>query len=115
MLPAVQQAYRSSIREATGFTPRRLAFGSEMKLPVELGTPLPDPPRDARTLAAEIAEDLEWSYRVAREVTEFNHKRAENRYNERVVSKLYKLGAFVLVALHSRTAGVLSKLGARYS
>ena len=115
MLPAVLQAYRSSISEATGFTPRRLAFGSEMRLPVDFGTPLPDLPRDARTLAAEIAEDLEWSYRVAREVTGFNHKRAENRYNERVVSKMYKPGALVRVALHSRTAGVPTKLGAHYS
>ena len=75
--------------EATGFTPHRLAFGREMRLPVDLGTPLPEPPRDVRTLAAELAEDLEYSYRVPREVIGHGHRRAENRYNEHVVERVY--------------------------
>ena len=54
LLAPVLQAYRSSVSEATGFTPYRLAFGREMRLPVDLGTPLPKPPRDVRTLAAEL-------------------------------------------------------------
>ena len=58
LLAPVLQAYRSSVSEATGFTPYRLAFGRETRLPVDLGTPLPEPPRDLRTLAAELAEDL---------------------------------------------------------
>ena len=58
LLVPVLQGYRSSVSEATGFTLYRLAFGREMRLPVDLGTPLPEPPRDLRTLAAELAEDL---------------------------------------------------------
>ena len=59
MLPAVHHAYRSTISEATGFTPGRHAFGSEMRLLVDLENPLPDPPHDTKTLAAELAEDFE--------------------------------------------------------
>ena len=66
LLAPVLQSYRSTVSEATGFTPFRLAFGREMRLPIDLGSPLPEPPRDVLTFAAELAEDLEWSYKVAR-------------------------------------------------
>ena len=115
LLPTVLQAYRSSITESTGFTPFRLAFGREMRLPIDLGSPTPDPPREIRTFAAELAEDLEWSYRVAREVIGLGHRRAESRYNERVVSKQYKPGVLVRVLVHTHPHGVPSKLNAKYS
>ena len=79
LVAPVLQAYRSTISECMGFTPHRLAFGREMRQLIDLGTPLPDPPRSVRTLAAEIAEDLEWSYRIAREIIGFNHRRAQAR------------------------------------
>ena len=44
LLSPVLQAYRSTISEATGFTPYRLTFGREMRLPIDLGTPLSEPP-----------------------------------------------------------------------
>ena len=115
LLPTVLQAYRSSITESTGFTPFRLAFGREMRLPIDLGSPMPDPPREIRTFAAELAEDLEWSYRVAREVIGLGHRRAETRYNERVVAKQYKPGVLVRVLVHTHPHGVPSKLNAKYS
>ena len=43
LLPAVLQAYRSTPSESTGFTPYRLVFGREMRLPIDIGTPLPEP------------------------------------------------------------------------
>ena len=101
LLPTVLQAYRSSITESTGFTPFRLEFGREMRLPIDLGSPTPDPPREIRTFAAELAEDLEWSYRVAREVIGLGHRRAETRYYERVVAKQYKPGVLVRVLVHT--------------
>ena len=59
LLAPVLQLYRSTVSEATGFTPFRLAFDREMRLPIDLGSPLPEPPRDVRTFATELAEDLE--------------------------------------------------------
>ena len=61
LLTPVPQLYCSKISEATGFTPYRLAFGREMRLPVDVGIPMPEPRRDVRTFAADLAEDLEWS------------------------------------------------------
>ena len=87
LLSPVLQAYRSTVSESTGFTPYRLTFGREMRLPIDLGTPLPEPPRDIRTITAEVAENLEWSYQIAREIIGFGHRRAESRYNERMVEK----------------------------
>ena len=86
------QSYRSTISKANGFTPYRLVFGREMRLPVDVGTLLPEPPRDVQTFAADLAEDLEWSYKVAREVIGHGHRRAESRYNERVVERVYPPG-----------------------
>ena len=68
-----------------------------MRLPIDLGTPLPNPPRSVRTLAAEIAEDLEWSYRIAPEIIGFGFGRAEARYNKQIVIKQYKPDTLVRV------------------
>ena len=86
-----------------------------MRLPIDLYTLLPDPCREIRTLAAEIADDLVWSYRVARESTSREHRRAEIRYNQRVVKKQDKAGPFLRVQLHAHSAGVPSKLAPKYS
>ena len=59
LLAPVLQSYRSTVSEATGFTPFRLVFGREMRLPIDLGSPLPEPPREVRSFAAELAEDLD--------------------------------------------------------
>ena len=71
--------------------------------------------RSVRTLANTLAEDLEYSYRIGREVTGFQHKRAEKRYNERVVKRLYAPGVLVRVIQHTHPGGVPSKLAQRYS
>ena len=97
LLAPVLQAYRSKISESTGFTPYSLAFGRGMRLPIDFGTSLPEPLRDIRTLARETAEDLEWCYRIAKEITGFSHRRAENRYNEPTLDKTYRHGALVRV------------------
>jgi transposase InsO family protein len=40
-LPSVMMAYRASVHESTGFTPNRLMFGREVRLPVDLVYPTP--------------------------------------------------------------------------
>ena len=101
LLAPVLQSYRLSLSVATGLTPPRLAFGREMRLPVDLGSPLPKTPRDVRTFAAEFAEYLEWSYKVAREMSGHGHKRVDSRYNERVVEDAYQHGCLVRVLQHA--------------
>ena len=110
LLPAVLQPYRSTSSESTGFTPSRLVFGRKMRFPINIGTPLPGPPREIRTYANILSEDLEWAYIVAHEVIETQHKRAKTRYNDHVVERLFKPGVFVRVLQHGRNYGAPSKL-----
>ena len=79
LLPAVLQADRFTPTESTGFTPSRLVFGREMRLPIDIGTLLPEPPRDIHTYSNILSDDLKWAYKVAREVIGTQHKRAETR------------------------------------
>ena len=72
-----------------------------MRLPIDLETPLFEPPRGNRTMAAEVAENLEWSYQIAREIINLKHFRATSRYNERMVEKQYKPGNLVRVLQHT--------------
>ena len=81
-----------------------------MRLPIDLGTTLLDPSRNFYILAAEIAEDLELSYGIAWEIIGFKHRRADARYNERIVKKQYKPGTLVFVQQHVHPYEVSSKL-----
>ena len=85
LLYMVLQSYRSTIFAATEFTPYRLTFCREMRLPIDFRTSFPEPPRDIWTMAAKVAENLEWSYQISHEIMGFKHCRAESRYNERMV------------------------------
>ena len=65
------QAYQVTISEATKVTPYRLTVGREVRLPIDLESPLLEKPRDIRTMAVEVAENLEWLYQIAREIVGF--------------------------------------------
>ena len=60
-----------------------------MKLLIDFATFLPEPQFDVLSLAGNLANDLEWSYRIAREIIGDNYRRGETRYNERVVEQFY--------------------------
>ena len=62
-----------------------------MRLPIDPET------RDICTMAAEVAENFEWSYQIAREIINFGHCRAESRYNEKIIEKQYKPGNLVRI------------------
>ena len=86
-----------------------------MRMPIDLGLPLPASPCDVRSFAAELAEDLEWSYKVAREIIGHGHKRTESRYNERVVERAYQACCLVRVLHHARNRNELSMLDTQYT
>ena len=86
-----------------------------MRLPIDLCSPLPEPPRDVRTFADELAENLEWLYKVAREIIEYKHIRAENCYNKGVVERAYQPSCLVRRLQHARNCNAPSKLDTKYS
>ena len=90
-------------------------FCREMSFPINFGSPLLDPPCDIRTLAVELTENLEWSYNFARETIGYGHRKAETRYYELIVEKLYSLGSLVRVIQHTHPTGVPSNLNPKYS
>ena len=86
-----------------------------MRFLVDFGSPLFEPPQSVNNYANALSEDLECAYRIAREVTGMQHRREENRYNERVVSRQYAPGALMRVIQRTTPTGVPSKLAPRYS
>ena len=86
-----------------------------MRLYIELGSLLPEPTRDVRSFAAELATNLEWSYNIAQKIIGHEHTRYKSRYNERVVERAYQPGCLVRVLQHARNRNALSKLDTQYS
>ena len=75
--------------------------------------PLPEPSRSIRTLASSLAEDLEWFYKVVSELIGHNHKRAEQKFNDQTVEKMYDVNSLVRVVQFAHSRAVPSKLNAR--
>ena len=82
---------------------------------IDLGIPLPEPPRDICTIATEVAENLEWSYQIAREIIGSGHRRAESQYNEKMLEKQYKPGNLVRVVQHTHLYCVPSNIYPKFS
>nr|VZI34399.1 unnamed protein product [Spirometra erinaceieuropaei] len=65
-LPFCLMAYRSSIHSSTGFTPRNLWTGRDLRLPVDLQHPLDVPdPNSVTTYASELRETIRTAYNAA--------------------------------------------------
>lgn len=109
------QAYRSTLSEATDFTPHRVVFGWEMPLSIDVGTPIPEPPREIRTHANSLLEYFECSYQVAREVRGLEHRGSEGRYNERFVTKCYTPGKLVRIVQRKNPPDAPLKLNSKFS
>ena len=86
-----------------------------MRLPIDFWTPLPEPPRDIRTMAAVVAENLVLPYQIARELIGVGHRRAESRYKERINEKQYTPVNLVRVVQHTHLYGVPSELKPKFS
>ena len=67
MLPHSILAYRSTVHRGTGFTPYRLLFGRELKLPLEVKWGLPDYPRTTDSYSVQLAANLSDAYERASE------------------------------------------------
>lgn len=92
-LPLLMLAYRSSVQESTRFTPYRLMFGREVRLPVELmfgGTPAPG--ETHTDYVTHLRERLEGAYRVVRENVHGAVQHQKQHYDRKTTGGRYQVG-----------------------
>ena len=92
-LPTVMLAYRASVHETTGFTPFKLMFSREIRLPVDVmfGRP-PDHPVGHSHYVNKLREGMERIFSQFREKTKVAQKRQKDHYDSRVFGGRYKIG-----------------------
>lgn len=112
-LPYVLMAYRAAEHEATHFTPARLMFGREMRLPVDLALGRP-PDAGLPTVQSEYAVALQRRLEDARQRVSGNLKLAGHsmwqRYQQRVREATYSPGEQVWLHNPRRRRGLSPKL-----
>lgn len=102
----VLQTYQSTISESSGDITYILAVGCEMLLPIDFGARLPKPPKDIQTLAIKIAKQSKVVLSTRKNITGFNHCRAENRYNKRTVQNTFLPKTLMRLLQRSHLPGV---------
>jgi hypothetical protein len=83
MLPLFLLAYRASTHDTTGFTPARLLFGRELRLPSDLlfGTP-PELDRPTIEHAVNFVDHLRDIHNYARQHVRLASNRMKTRYDK---------------------------------
>ena len=78
-LPELLMAYRASVHDTTKFTPYRLMFGREIRLPVDvMFGKTPDPVQEHTAYARELRARLENAFELVREHTRAAQKRQKD-------------------------------------
>ena len=99
LLPFMMLAYNTTVHTSTGFTPHRLVFGEECKLPGNLvhRELRPDPPpRDIGDYASWIKQALhEANDEVRAQQQQATHRQKRN-YDSKAVARTFPIGCWVL-------------------
>ena len=81
-LPLVLLAYRAAVHSSTGFTPSRLLYGAELRLPADLVFPPPDPPELSPFAYIQLVRDrLAQAHSVARVQLAAVHRHQKSVYD----------------------------------
>ena len=94
-LPALLMAYRSAEHEATTYTPARLMFGRELRLPVNLATGQPSDERVpllTNSFAVALQERLSEVHRRVRGSLKMAGQGMKRRYDQGVRHANYSAG-----------------------
>ena len=112
-LPAMLMAYRSAEHEATGFSPARLMFGRELRLPVDLSTGRPPDvilPTVTSGYAAALQESLAAVHHQARGHLKVAGQAMRATYDRRARDAKYTVGDRVWLYNPRRRRGLSPKL-----
>ena len=112
-MPYVLLAYRSAEHEATGFTPARLMFGRELRLPVDLATGRPpgaELPNTYTDYAQTLQQRLEEAHRWARQHLKVSGQAMWRQYQGRARNAQHRPGDWVWLHNPQRKPGKSPKL-----
>ena len=116
LLPFVLMAYRSSVRESTGFTPYFLVFGHEMSLPLDLMYRAPEH-NESSSLKKQVLERQQAfrkAFELVRRNTTSQQLRRRALYNRKVHGPVYKEGDCVLFHYPVTPPGCCPKLSSHW-
>lgn len=110
-LPLFLLAYRSAVHETTGFTPSKMLFGRELRLPCDLlfGRP-PDAPSSPEDYVCELQERLECVHEFARNRINIATEKMKTRYDTRATEHEFHEGDKVWFWNPIRRKGLSPKL-----
>ena len=98
-LPLVLAAYRATPHDSTGFSPNKLFFGRELRMPIDVLMDLPPECVDRHTTPHEYLKKLQDNaadaYRLAREKLRACAQRRKHHYDLKVKSEQFKVGDWV--------------------
>lgn len=112
-LPAMLMAYRSAVHEATDYTPARLMFGRELRLPVDLATGRPPDvglPTVTSGFAAALQEHLAEVHHQVRGKLRVAGRAMKDNYDRRMREVKYAVGDRVWLHNPRRKRGLSPKL-----
>ena len=99
-------AYRTSIQSSSGFTPAKLMFGRELRLPIDImyGSP-PEPPRYANDSVTHLQKVMQNIFEQARQNTSASHKRQKDYYDRKAEKRQYNPGELIWLHAAFKPAG----------
>lgn len=116
-------AYNSSVHSTTGFTPHKLLFGREMRLPVHVLTGNPSEEEDAQDMSThddyqtyvdDLKEKLKKTHTVALKAIKHGVKLYKDRYDVGLASRQLHVGQPVWLYRPQRKKGVCPKLTCKW-
>ena len=115
LLQRVLWGIRADYNEATGFSPYKILFGSEMWLPADrvlnkIQDNLLPIPKDKRQFIRELILDLLWIRKKAELSMETSFSRNERNYNKNLEESCYPEGTKVWLWIEPRATGLTKKL-----
>lgn len=117
-LPFVAMAYNSTPHSGTGISPRRMIFGREMVLPLDVMTepPVTDPGVQNETeYVMGLQQNIREIHRLAREQLNKEAKRQKRQYDTRVKAREYKVGQLVWRYQPNNTPGRKPKISRHWT
>ncbi len=119
-LSCASMAYNSSVHSTTGFTPHKLRFGREMRLPLQALLPHPEEGRkvsteeDYSSYVDELKAKLEITYELARKATQKQMKVYKDRYDVGATPRTLEVGQAAWLYRPYRKKGVSPKLQSKW-